>query len=69
MAKILGGVKPDIFEITHNFDALSESDTVSVMWLGSEVSTDDIPVLLSESDVDVRGAHAGSLEFELRSCS
>ena len=42
---------------------MSESDTASVMWQGSEVSTDDIPVPLTEPDVDVRGAHAGSPEI------
>ena len=50
-------------EENQNCDALSESDTASVMWQGSEVSTDDIPVPLSEPDVDVRGAHAGSPEI------
>ena len=39
------------------------SESASVMWQGSEVSTDDIPVPLSEPDVDVRGAHAGSAEI------
>ena len=50
-------------EENQNCDAMSESDTASVMWQGSEVSTDDIPVPLSEPDVDVRGAHAGSPEI------
>ena len=30
-------------EENQNCDAMSESDTASVMWQGSEVSTDDIP--------------------------
>ena len=46
-------------EENQNCDAMS----ASVMWQGSEVSTDDIPVPLSEPDVDVRGAHAGSPEI------
>ena len=52
-------------EENQNGDALSESDTASVMWQGSEVGTDDIPVPLSEPDVDVRGAHAGSPEIRV----